>query len=315
MSKLPPWQHGTETSRASTLKSIFHEGFWPNGVGHPSRAPIFIVGFVRTGSTLLERVLDSHSEIVGTGEDSVFNGRLDVIRTAIVEASLQGELRGVAEAVRTQASRVLAEIRERWEAIREATSDVGEDDVQSEEPVRFADKMLMNYFNVGFIHMLFPRALILHVIRDPMDTLFSAYKHEFPPGTLDYTSRFDSLAELYTVYRDLMDHWEEALPGRITHVRYEDMVKDMPNIAKKVIRATGLEWEEEVLNFHKKKQAVNTLSTSQVRKGVYSHHLNSWIKYEDQLAPLKRMIGDRVRFDQKTTLKGYRPLPVHKELK
>lgn len=99
--------------------------------------------------------------------------------------------------------------------------------------------MLTNYYNVGFIHLLYPNALILHVAREPMDTIFSAYKHEFPPGTLDYTSDMEALAELYHAYRDLIEHWDQVLPGRVTHVRYQDMVNDMPGVARAIISASG----------------------------------------------------------------------------
>ena len=153
--------------------------------------------------------------------------------------------------------------------------------------------------------MLFPNALILHVAREPMDTIFSAYKHEFPSGTLDYTSQFDSLAELYHAYRDLIEHWDRVLPGRVTHIRYEDMVHDMPNVARKIIEATGMDWDDSVLDFHKKKQAVNTLSTTQVRKGIYKDSLQAWRRYENHLAPLVEIIGSRVDYDLKTSLKGY----------
>jgi Sulfotransferase family len=140
-----------------------------------------------------------------------------------------------------------------------------------------------------------------------MDTIFSAYKHEFPSGTLDYTSQFDSLAELYHAYRDLIEHWDRVLPGRVTHVRYEDMVHDMPNVARKIIEATGLEWDDSVLEFHKKKQAVNTLSTTQVRKGIYKDSLQAWRRYESHLAPLVKLIGPRTNYDLETSLKGYAP--------
>ena len=75
------------------------------------------------------------------------------------------------------------------------------------------------------------------------------------------------------------DHWDKALPGRVTHIRYEDLVNDMPEVAKKIIAATGLEWDDSVLDFHKKKHAVNTLSTTQVRKGVYKDSIQSWRRY------------------------------------
>jgi hypothetical protein len=138
-----------------------------------------------------------------------------------------------------------------------------------------------------------------------MDTIFSAYKHEFPAGPLDYTSSFDSLAELYHGYRDVMEHWDQALPGRVHHIRYEDMVHDMPGVARAVIDAAGLEWHDEILDFHKKKQAVNTLSTTQVRKGIYTDSLQAWRKYEDNLQPLVKIIGDRVDCNLKTSVPGY----------
>jgi len=98
---------------------------------------------------------------------------------------------------------------------------------------------------------------------------------------------------------------DTVLPGRVTHIRYEDMVKDLPNLAPKIIEATGLPWDPSVLNFHKKKHAVNTLSTTQVRKGVYSHHLKGWKRYEPFLGPLLKLVGARVNYDMKTTLPGY----------
>jgi hypothetical protein len=155
--------------------------------------------------------------------------------------------------------------------------------------------------------MLYPHALILHVVREPMDTLFSAYKHEFPSGTLDYTCDFESLAELYRAYREIMEHWDKVLPGRVTHIRYEDMVIDMPGVAKKIIEAAELPWNETVLDFHKKKHAVNTLSTTQVRKGLYKDGMKSWKRYEKQLKPLADMIGTLVEYDLATNLKGYTP--------
>ena len=295
-----------EAQKIAATKSIFHRGFWPPNVGSSSKVPIFIIGFVRSGSTLLERVLDAHPQIVGTGENSVFNGRLDDIRNKIVETSMIGDSNALTSVIESLADGVVDEMKQRWEMVAAA-----EDRAAGEtDPQRYVDKMLTNYYNVGFIHMLFPNALILHVAREPMDTIFSAYKHEFPPGPLDYTSEFSSLAELYHAYRDLMEHWDRELPGRVTHVRYEDLVHDMPGVARKIIEATGLEWDDSVLDFHKKKQAVNTLSTTQVRKGIYKDSLQAWRRYEDHLNPLVNLVGERTAFNLKTTLKGYQaPVP------
>lgn len=290
---------------------VFTKSFWPVNTGSEDETPIFIIGFPRSGSTLLERVLDAHPLIVGTGEDSVFNGRLSTIRDAVVDASMAGDTLHLRNTVQEQADDVVRITRERWEEInRTIGADDNDDDKTISNPKRFADKMLGNYMNVGFIHLLFPNALILHTSRNPMDTLYSTFKHEFPTAldgsaNLDSTYDFNSLNELYRGYRDIIDHWDTVLPGRVTHVRYEDMVNDMPGVAKAVINATGLPWNPDVLKFHKKKQAVNTHSTIQVRQAVYTHSVQSWRKYEAQLQPLLQLIGPYAEHSTKTTLKGY----------
>lgn len=222
---------------------------------------------------------------------------------------MSGEPDALRSTVNEMANSVVEDMRARWKIIDSNTGH-GE----SHDPQRFADKMLTNYFNVGFIHLLFPKALILHVARNPMDTIFSAFKHEFPPGGLDYTSDFLGLADMYHSYRDIIEHWDNVLPGRVTHVRYEDMVHDMPGMARAIIDSTGLSWDDSVLEFHTKKHAVNTLSTTQVRKGVYNHSLEAWKIYEKPLDPLVKIIGERVEWNLKTTLPTYKPLPTIDEV-
>ncbi|KAL9190319.1 hypothetical protein ACHAXT_007530 [Thalassiosira profunda] len=309
MSAVAPFDDAMEKERVERVKSVFTPTFFPEGIGSKTRTPIFIIGFVRSGSTLLERILDAHPLIVGTGEDSVFNGRLDTIRNEIVSASMAGDPRVLHQTVKKLADDVVADMKSRWEVIDANMHNEDEEGGQSKDdqpdPTRFADKMLTNYMNVGFIHLLFPNALILHVAREPMDSVFSAFKHDFPPGGLDYTSEFRGLARLYHNYRDIMEHWDKVLPGRVTHVRYEDMVTDLPNVAPKIIEAVGVPWDPTVLDFHKKKHAVNTLSTTQVRKGMYSHHFKGWKRYEEFLQPLLDLVGSRVEYNLKTTLPGY----------
>jgi len=307
LSTIPPFDAATKIDQVTRVKSVFSPSFFPGNIGSQTRTPIFIIGFVRSGSTLLERMLDAHHSIVGTGEDSVFNGRLDTIRNEIVDASMVGDPRVLNRKVEELANDVVSDMKSRWEVI-DANMHNEDDEEGSEErpyPLRFADKMLTNYINVGFLHLLFPNALILHVAREPMDSIFSAFKHDFPPGGLDYTSEFAGLAQLYHCYRDTMEHWDKVLPGRVTHVRYEDMVTDFENMAPKIIEAAGVPWDPTVLDFHKKKHAVNTLSTAQVRKGVYSHHFKGWKRYEKFLEPLLDLVGSRVEYDLKTTLPGY----------
>jgi hypothetical protein len=245
--------------------------------------------------------------IVGTGENSVFNGRLDNIRNQIVDASVtSGNQPDIIRQLTIKlGNQVVDEMYRRWEIIYNNT-EKDDSTVDRVKPLRLVDKMLTNYYTIGFIQMLYPNALILHVIRDPMDTLFSAYKHDFPAGTLDYTCDFTSLAELYIAYREMIEHWDNVLPGRITHIRYDDIVHDTPGIAKAIITATGLPWDDSVLEFHKKKHAVNTLSSTQVRKGIYTSSLQSWMKYKKQLQPLVELVGKYITYDKQTSLPNYK---------
>lgn len=301
MSTLPPYNPNHERKKAETIMQVFNSGFWPEGVGSSSKKLIFVVGFPRSGSTLLERVLDSHSKISGTGEDSIFNGMLDEIRNAIIEASMQQSPIVIKNVVDHYANKVEHLVMQRWLEI-ERNGKGDKDNEQAEIPVHFVDKMLTNYANIGFIHLLFPRALILHIIREPMDTLFSCYKHEFPPGNLDYTSDFHSLSHMYKNYRDIMTHWDAILPGRVIHIKYEDMVDNLRSISEEMMSSTDLEFEDDMLEFYNKKQAVNTHSSIQVRKGVYKESINSWKKYEQYMMPLKNELKEYEHHNFKTNV-------------
>lgn len=148
MSALPPWQSGFEKQKIQQTMQIFHRGFWPEGVGSDNEVPIFIIGFVRSGSTLLERVLDAHPEIAGTGEDSVFNGRLDKIRNEIVDASMAGDSSILASTVKRQAEEVVEEMKERWGTIEANTAKDENQSYTEKDPRRMVDKMLNNWANV-----------------------------------------------------------------------------------------------------------------------------------------------------------------------
>jgi len=304
MAALPAYNFSLERQKLDTVRQIFRRGFWPSGVGSESKSPIFIVGFPRSGSTLLERILDAHPDIVGTGEDSVFNGMLGEIRDGVVQASLSGSFENVKSVVDRFAAKVVQETKDRWlELERNSQREI---EIGSSQPKRFVDKMLTNYMNIGFIHMLFPKALILHISREPMDVLFSCFKHDFPPGNLDYTSEFKSLAQIYRNYRDIMDHWDEELPGRVVHIRYEDIVNDMAGISKSLISLTGLDWDDSVLSFHTTKYVTNTHSATQVKRPIYSDSIQSWRRYESHLEPLKMMVGESyTRHKFLTDIPGY----------
>lgn len=206
MSTIQPYNFQLEQQKVDTVKQIFNRSFFPENVGSQSNKLIFIVGFPCSGSTLLERVLDAaHPLIVGTGEDSVFNGMLGEIRDAIVKATVSGSPQMLHNVLNEKADKVVRLVEERWELIdkqKENDSVEGAEDKTDENdssPQQYVDKMLTNYMNIGFIHMFFPKALILHVVREPMDTVFSAFKQDFPAGGLDYTSDFKVLQHMFKV--------------------------------------------------------------------------------------------------------------------
>ena len=146
MSVLPPWNGQQESHRVAMVKQIFQPGFWPANVGSDSQVPIFVIGFVRSGSTLLERILDAHSQIVGTGEDSMFNGQLETIRNKIVQASMSRDPIIIQRTVQSLADKVVNDMRIRWESIENISATEAASPATS-APKRFVDKMLTNYMN------------------------------------------------------------------------------------------------------------------------------------------------------------------------
>jgi len=300
----------TETEHYRGLKEIFNVDFIQKikGAGNMSKMPIFIVGFPRSGTTLLERVLDAHPQVAGLGENSIMNGKVGSIRSQLQDSYGHG-WSYVHQVITTIGNEVVTLMEKRWDNIVDSRLRDGEDSNEV-KPTRIIDKLNTNHRNVGFIHMLFPNALIIHAARNPMDSVFSAYKHDFnveypmPDGStknFDNMCRMNTAVEVYQAYRDVMDHWESVMPGRIMHVRYEELVHDLEGVAKAVIAAAGLTWHDEILNFHLRKQAVNTWSSTQVRKGINTKGIDAWKKYEAQLEPMVKMLGDYMNYDLTTS--------------
>jgi hypothetical protein len=177
---------------AETIQNVFNAGFWPAGVGHSSAAPVFIVGMMRSGSTLLEHLLDAHSDVVGIGEDSAMNYFLPSLLKDIQESmrptaqhphpqntsanysKIKQLINDVGDKVLT---RMMSKVLDTVAANDSLLDGAGERTVK--HPARIIDKMLFNYRNVGLIHLVFPNAVILHTIRDPLDTIFGCYKQKF----------------------------------------------------------------------------------------------------------------------------------------
>jgi tetratricopeptide (TPR) repeat protein len=228
------------------------------GQGSRSAAPIFVVGFPRSGSTLIEQILASHPDVQGLGETGV-----------LPALAAHGYPRNAA-GFRDLAARYLAALRERgWDG----TS-------------RFVDKTLENYLHLGLIQVLFPRAMILHALRDPADTGFACYRQLFAAGNETLYDLSEIGAE-YVRYRRLMDHWAAVLPGRVRDVSYEALVADPETrIPALVTEAAGLAWDPAVLRFHERAGGVATASAAQVRRPIYRTSVQRWRRHATKLKPL-----------------------------
>jgi len=156
---------------------------------------------------------------------------------------------------------------------------------------RVTDKMPMNFRHIGLIKTVFPDAKIVHMTRDPRDSCLSNYKQYFDTGGNQYVYDLRELGAFYVMYRDLMDHWHAQFPGEIHDCSYESLVGDPETQSRQLLDYCELEWEDAVLTFHTSKRAVRTASVSQVRNEIYTTSVQSWRRYETQLAPLINVIS------------------------
>ena len=255
------------------------------GDGCTAAGSVFIVGMPRTGTTLVERILSGHSKVTSAGELHDFsselvkeisrvNGGKPVAKADIVAASLQVDFAGLGEHY----------IR----AAREATD--------GSAPY-VIDKLPFNFLYCGLIHRALPKAKIIHMTREPMDTCYAVYKTLFGQA-YPFSYELDELATYFIAYRKLMDHWHKVMPEQILDVAYEDVVADPERQAKRLIAYCGLQWESRCLDFHTSKAASTTASAVQVRQPVYSTSVQKWRNYEQQLALLKARLTDAGLLDQ-----------------
>ena len=226
---------------------------------------------MRSGSSLLEHILDAHSQIVGIGEDSIFNGVLPHVRDEIVKALPQGQmslLRVVSENARVIINKMYDRVSDlQLRSSNYSGLEIGQDQRQrrdSEKPIHIVDKMLFNFQNVGLIHLIFPNALILHTVRDPLDVLVSCLRNKFDDRGLEWTLDEDHILAEYMSYLEIMQHWEHVLPGRVMNIQYENLVYNLEDVMREVIDRLSVDWEDKLLRFHRSHRSVLTNSMTQV---------------------------------------------------
>jgi tetratricopeptide (TPR) repeat protein len=263
---------------ARQIKTLSTEFFAERqGWGCPAPDPIFIVGLPRSGSTLLEQILASHSQVEGTAE------LMDIIQTSrrLAEKSRQNPAGKYPEVLATLSEQQCRELGERY---LETTR------VQRSDYPFFIDKMPNNFQHVGLIHLILPNAKIIDARRNPMACCFSGFKQLFARGQT-YTYDLAGMGQYYRDYVVMMDHWDRVLPGRVWRVQYEEMVEHTDEQIRKLLEYCGLPFEEQCLRFWETERAVRTPSAEQVRQPIYRGGLEQWRNFEPWLGPLKEALG------------------------
>lgn len=242
----------------------------PRAEAGPVR-PIFIAGMPRTGTTLVEQILDTHPDLTGLGE-----------------IGLMGRIVGRIEP--------LAGIPDQFP---QSVARLSRDDVQAlsrfacDEMAKLApdakfitEKTTSNFLCLGLVEMLFPEARVIWCLRDPLDTCVSCYLHDFT-GSLPFTYDLGNLGFYYRKHEELLDHWRQALEMPLMTVRYEDMVADQEKQTRDLLEFCGLSWHDDCLNFHRNKRVAQTASIQQVRSPIYGTSVGRYQRYEKYLQPLK----------------------------
>jgi tetratricopeptide (TPR) repeat protein len=247
------------------------------GVGCRRPDPIFIVGLPRAGSTLIEQILASHSQVEGTMELA------DIPRLV---ARLQGREQDEA---RPLYPAVLADLKP------EQLQRMGEKYLADTQVYRtgkpfFIDKNPNNFRHLGLIHLILPQAKIIDARREPMACCFSNFKQLFAAGQ-EFTYSLEDIARYYRSYIELMAHWDRALPGKVLHVQHEDVVEDLEGNVRRILEFCGLAFEPQCVEFYKTERSVRTASSEQVRQPIFKDGLDQWRHFEPFLAPLKAALG------------------------
>ena len=258
-----PFDIGQFERRSERIRAFFAAAFFAGraGSGNPSPAPIFIVGLPRSGSTLIEQILASHSRVEGTME-------LPNILNIVAQFDDMAATRdGYPETVRAATPSQLAALGARYLEETAPLLRSGRD--------HFTDKMPNNFSHVGLIHAILPEAILIDARRHPMDACFSTFKQHFAEGQ-GFSYDLEDLGRYYRCYLSLMDHWDAVLPGRVLHVQYEQLVREPQAHIRRLLEHCGLEFEPACLKFHETRRSVRTASAEQVRQPLYTSGVDYW---------------------------------------
>ncbi|MBA6323208.1 sulfotransferase [Colwellia sp. MB02u-18] len=241
--------------------------------------PIFIVGLPRAGSTLLEQILASHSQVDGTMELHNILGLASRLRGRSNNKSDQ----------EAQYPKNLNEINPEYFK-RFGQQFIDETQVYREKAPLFIDKMPNNFLHIGLIRLILPNAKIIDARRSPMACCFSGFKQLFAEGQ-DFSYDLEDMGRYYQAYLKLMAHWDDVLPGYVLKVNHEDVVDDLETQVRRMLDFCGLEFEQSCVDFHKTQRNIKTPSSEQVRQPIYKSATEQWRHFEPYLTPLKKVLN------------------------
>ncbi len=244
-------------------------------LGSESALPVFIIGMIRSGTTLVEQIASSHPSVAGAGE------LIDMPELAKRLPAVLGVKTSFPECIDGLERDIVAAETDRYLARLRKVDDGAE---------RVCDKLPTNFLLLGLIALLFPRARVIHCVRDPMDVCLSIYFQRFARGH-EYAYDLKDIADYYRQYQRLMDHWRRVLPLEIHDLRYESLVENPEKFSRELIAFLGLEWNPACLNHDRTERVVSTASNWQVRQPVYRNSIQRWRRYERFLEPLKAELG------------------------
>ena len=272
------YAHSCKVITQAFTPAVLHSQTGKQSVGLLAQAkPIFIVGLTRSGSTLLEQILASHSQIEGTME-------LYCLPRTVRRAQRLAKQKGL-DYPDVMACLSPAEL----QALGQSYLD--ESAIYRTDKPYFIDKMPPNFHSVGFIHMILPEAIIIDARRHPLSACLSNFRQHFAKG-YDFSYDLQHLGFYYNQYLNMMDHWDAVLPGKVLCMQYEQVVQDTEQQVRRMLAHCGLQFEPQCLSFYSNKRAVRTASSEQVRQPIYQQGRQQWQQFEAQLEPLKHALGE-----------------------
>ncbi len=264
------------------IKNFFSEEYFKQSTyeGNSTSEPIFIVGMPRSGSTLIEQMLDMHSQICGVGEGAYLS---NCIQTKLyLPENPEGQMSPVNRTMSSDEQYGYAELAEDYLSFLRA---------HNTQAKYYIDKQLAHFVWIGIIKETFPNAKIINAMRHPLDCALSCYQQLFQNTAQEFTYDLTDISLYYRCYRELMEHWHNILPGFILDVHYEDVIDNPKTQIKRVLDFIGAPFEDQCLEFHKNERFVFTASAGQINQPLYKTAMAKWKKYEKHLAPLVEGLG------------------------